>query len=138
MALSKLWNVPTLQNVIQGYYWRQNELKVGKGPNFKPTVCDFASFLEEDIRETWNFANLGNTLLSFVRIKKKDQIQYLCFVQFESRSLREMLISELFPNSEKQCNEVFNICSCKCKSSFDHTIDEESFPGTDQWRMIII
>ena len=30
--LTKLRSLPTLQNVMQGYYWRQNELKAGKGP----------------------------------------------------------------------------------------------------------
>ena len=71
IKLAKLWKLPTLQNFIQGYYWRQNELKVRKGPNFKPTVYDFAGLLEEDIRKTWNFANLGNTLLSSLRTKEK-------------------------------------------------------------------
>ena len=41
MELTKLRKLPTLQNVIQGYYWRQNEQEVGKGPNFKPKVYDF-------------------------------------------------------------------------------------------------
>ena len=71
MELSKIWKLPSLQNVIQGYYWRQNELEVGKDPKFKPTVYDVASFSKEDINETWNFANLGNTLLSSWRIKEK-------------------------------------------------------------------
>ena len=62
MELTKFQKLPTMQNVIQGYYWRQNELQVGKGPNFKPTAYDFVSFLEEDICKTWNFANLGNTI----------------------------------------------------------------------------
>ena len=69
MELTKLRKLPTLQNVIQEYFWRQNELEVGKGPNFNPTVHDLASFLEENIRETWNFANSGNTLISSVRIQ---------------------------------------------------------------------
>ena len=30
--LTKLRSLPTLQNVMQGYYWRENELKAGKGP----------------------------------------------------------------------------------------------------------
>ena len=68
---TKLQKLPSLQNVIQRYYWRQNELEVGKGPNFKPTVYDVASFLEEDIHKTWNFTNLGNTLLSSQKIKAK-------------------------------------------------------------------
>ena len=61
--LTKLRSLPTLQNVIQGYYWRQNELKAGKGPNYNPTISDVASLLESDIRQTWIFANLENTLL---------------------------------------------------------------------------
>ena len=36
--LTKLRCLPTLQNVIQGYYWRQNELTAGKGPNYNPTI----------------------------------------------------------------------------------------------------
>ena len=71
IKLAKLWKLPTLQNFIQGLYWGQNELEVRKGPNFKPTVYDFARFLEEDIRKTWNFANLGNILLSSLRTKEK-------------------------------------------------------------------
>ena len=71
IELTKMRKLPTMQNFIQGYYWRQNELKVDKGPNFKPTVYDFANFSEEDIRKTWNFANLGNTLLSSRRTKEK-------------------------------------------------------------------
>ena len=74
MELDKLQKLPTLQNVIQGYYWKLTELKVSKGPNFKPIVYDFASFLKEDICKTWNFANVGSTLLSSVKIKEK--IQY--------------------------------------------------------------
>ena len=42
--LTKLRSLPTLQNVIQGYYWRQNELKAGKGPNYNPTISEVASF----------------------------------------------------------------------------------------------
>ena len=49
MEQTKLQKLPSLQNVIQGYYWRQNELEVDKGPNFKPTVYEVASFMEEDI-----------------------------------------------------------------------------------------
>lgn len=64
--LTKLRSLPTLQNVLQGYYWRQNELKAGKGPNFKPTISDVASLLESDIRQTWIFANLGNTYLTII------------------------------------------------------------------------
>ena len=52
MELTELRKLPSLQNVIQGYYWRQIELKVGKGSYFKPTVYDVASFLEEGIHET--------------------------------------------------------------------------------------
>ena len=59
---------------------RQNELEVGKGPNFKPTVYDVASFLEEDINKTWNFANLQNTLLSSQGIKEK--IKYSIILTF--------------------------------------------------------
>ena len=51
--LTKLLSLPTLQNVIQGYYWRQNELKAGKGPNYNPTISEVASLLESDIRQTW-------------------------------------------------------------------------------------
>ena len=71
IELTKIRKLPTLQNFIQGYYWRQNELQVGKGPNFKPTVYDFANFLEEDMHKTWNFANLEHTLLSSPRTKEK-------------------------------------------------------------------
>ena len=38
--LTKLRSLPTLQNVMQGYYWRQNELKAGKGPNYNPTISE--------------------------------------------------------------------------------------------------
>ena len=69
--LTKLCSLPTLQNVIQGYYWRQNELKAGKGPNYNPTISEVASLLESDIRQTWIFANLENTLLSSRRICEK-------------------------------------------------------------------
>ena len=61
--LAKLRSLPTLQNVIQGYHWRQNELKAGKGPNYNPTISEVASLLESDIRQTWIFPNLENTLL---------------------------------------------------------------------------
>ena len=44
IELTKLQKLLSLQNVIQVYYWRQNEQEVGKGPNFKPTVYDVASF----------------------------------------------------------------------------------------------
>ena len=54
MERTKLRKLPSLQNVIQRYYRRQNELEVGKGLNFKPTVYDVAGFLEEDIHMTWN------------------------------------------------------------------------------------
>ena len=60
--LTKLRSLPTLQNVIQGYYKRQNELKAGNGPNYNPTISEVASLLESGVRETWIFANLENTL----------------------------------------------------------------------------
>ena len=56
---------------MQGYYWRQNELKAGKGPNYNPTISEVASLLESDIRHTWIFANLKNTLLSSRKICEK-------------------------------------------------------------------
>ena len=65
--LTKLCSLPTLQNVTQGYYWRQNELKAGKGPNYNPTISEVASY----IRHTWIFANLKNTLLSSRKICEK-------------------------------------------------------------------
>ena len=34
---------------MQGYYWRQNELKPGMGPNYNPTISEVASLLESDI-----------------------------------------------------------------------------------------
>ena len=52
MELTKLQKLPILRNVIQGYYWTQSGLEVGKDSNFKPTVHDVASFLEEDLHET--------------------------------------------------------------------------------------
>ena len=61
--LTKLRSLPTLQIVIQGYYWGQNELKAGKGPNYNPIISEVASLLESDICQTWIFANLENTLL---------------------------------------------------------------------------
>ena len=68
---TKLRSLPTLQNVIPGYYLRQNELKAGKGPNYNPTIYEVASLLESDIRQTWIFVNLENTLLSSRRISEK-------------------------------------------------------------------
>ena len=56
---------------MQGYYWRQNELKAGKGPDYNPTISEVASLLESDIRHTWIFANLENTLLSARKICEK-------------------------------------------------------------------
>ena len=47
--LTKLRSLPTLQNVIQGYYWSQNDLKAGKGPNYDPTISEVASLLESVI-----------------------------------------------------------------------------------------
>ena len=61
--LTKLRSRPTLQNVIQEYYWRQNELRAGKGPNYNPAISEVACLLESDIRQTWIFANWENTLL---------------------------------------------------------------------------
>ena len=69
--LTKLRSLPTLQNIMQEYYWRQNELKAGKGPNYNPTISEVASLLESDIRHTWIFANLKNTLLSSRKICEK-------------------------------------------------------------------
>ena len=43
--LTKLRSLPSLQNVIQGYYWSQNELKAGKGPNYNPTISEVAQGL---------------------------------------------------------------------------------------------
>ena len=64
-------------------------------------------FLEEDIHQTKNFANLGNALLSSQRIKKIKINPILMFLQFKSTAQRGMPISKLFGNFEKQCNEVF-------------------------------
>ena len=66
--LTKLRTLPTLRNVIQGYFWRQHELKAGKGPNFQPATSDIASLVEKVIRQTWIFANLGTGLLPSQRI----------------------------------------------------------------------
>ena len=92
---------------MRRYYWRQNDLQVGKSPNFKPTVNDVARLLEEDTHKTWNFANLGNTLLSSQRIKEKIKYSNNVLFQFESTAQRGMPISKLFGNFEKQYNEVF-------------------------------
>ena len=64
-------SLPTLQNVMQRYYWRQNELKAGKETNYNQIISEVASLLESDIRQTWIFANLENTLLSSRRICEK-------------------------------------------------------------------
>ena len=69
--LTKLCSLPTLQSVMQGYCWRQNELKAGKGPNYNSIISEVASLLESDIRHTWIFANLKNTLLSSRKICEK-------------------------------------------------------------------
>ena len=69
--ITKLRSLPTLQNVIQGHYWRQNELKAGEGPNYNPTISEVASLLKSDMCQTWIFANLENTLLSSRRICEK-------------------------------------------------------------------
>ena len=69
--LTKLRSLPMLQKVMQGYYWRQNEFKAGKGPNYYPTISEVASLLESDICHTWIFANLKNTLLSSRKICEK-------------------------------------------------------------------
>ena len=69
--LTKLRSLPTLQNLKQECYWGQNELKAGKRPNYNPTIPEVASLLESDIRQTWIFANLENTLLSSRRICEK-------------------------------------------------------------------
>ena len=69
--LTKLRSLSTLQNVMQGYYWRQNKLKAEKGPNYNSTISEVASLLESDIRHTWIFANLENTLLPSRKICEK-------------------------------------------------------------------
>ena len=69
--LTRLRTLPTLRNVMQGYFWRQHEFKAGKGPNFQPAISDVASLVEKDIRQTWIFANLGTSLLSSQRITQK-------------------------------------------------------------------
>ena len=65
-----------MREVIQGYHWRQHELKMGKGSNFQPSISDVAGLVEEDIRQTWIFANLGTNLLSSQRIKKENPRQH--------------------------------------------------------------
>jgi len=62
--LTKLRTLPTLRNVIQGYFWRQHELKAGKGSCFQPAISDMASLVVDGIHQTWIFANLGTSLLS--------------------------------------------------------------------------
>jgi len=139
--LTKLRSLPTLQNVIQGYYWRQNELKSGKGPNFKPTLSDVASLLENDIRQTWIFANLENTLLSSLRIHEKieNRIQLLSRLKTQSKTrLTSPSYLKKLADFEKQCNELFDICSYKCEFPFDTTVTEEDIPCTDYWRTKVI
>ena len=107
---NKLRQLPTLQNVMQGYYWRQNELQVGKSPNFKPTVFHVASLLEEAIREIWNFANLGNTMLFSGRITEKIKFSINILsslkVQHKERHQSPSYLQKL-ANFEKQCNQMF-------------------------------
>ena len=55
--------LPTLMHVIHDYHWQQNELTLGKGTNYKPPIRGIATLVEEDIRKTWNFGNLGNNVL---------------------------------------------------------------------------
>ena len=46
-------------------------MRAGKGRNYNPTISEVASLLESDIRHTWIFANLKNTLLSSRKICEK-------------------------------------------------------------------
>ena len=50
--LTKLRSLPTLQNVMQGHYWRQNELKAGEGP------VAFCKMLLVDRKQT-NFSSVS-------------------------------------------------------------------------------
>ena len=67
IELSKFWKLSSPQNVKQGYNWRQKELEVGKGPNFKPAMYDVASFVEEDIYTR----DMEFCLLSYRRLNEK-------------------------------------------------------------------
>ena len=139
--LAKLHSLPTLQNVIQGYYWRQNELKAGKGPNYNPTISEVASLLERDIRQTSIFANLENTLLSSRRIweKIKTSIQLLSNLKAQPKArMSSPSYLKKLADFEKQCHEVFDICACKCKFLFDATVEEQNIPCTDHWRTKVI
>ena len=139
--LTKLRTLPTLRNVIQGYFWRQHELKAGKGPNFQPATSDIASLVEKDIRQTWIFANLGTGLLSSQRItqKIKTGISRLSSLKAQPKN-RLQFPSYLIKiaSFEKKCDKIFDICSCKCKFPFDSTINEDEIPCTDQWRTKIV
>jgi len=139
--LTKLRTLPTLRNVIQGYFWRQHELKAGKGPNFQPAFSDIASLVENDIRETWVFANLGTNLLSSQRIiqKIKCSINHLSSLKAQPKSrLQSPSYLNKLESFEKECEKIFDICSCKCNFTFDSTIIEEEIPCTDQWRTKIV
>ena len=98
--LTKLRSLPMLQNVKQGYYWRQNELKVGKGPNYNPTISEKASLLESYIRQPWIFANLKNTLLSSRRICEKIKTSIQLLSNLKAQPEARMSIPQLF---EKTC-----------------------------------
>ena len=97
--------------------------------------------MERDIRHTWIFANLKNTLLSSRRICEKilTSIQLLSNLKAQSKA-RKSSPSNLkkLADFEKQCRQLFDICACKCKFLFDATVEEENIPCTDYWRTKVI
>ena len=69
--LSTLSDLPTLKDVYGAYYWRQNELKDGKGLNYKPTQTEVAKLVMQDILRTWTYASLERNVVTSQGILKK-------------------------------------------------------------------
>ena len=57
VELKKQATLPTTKEVILGYNWRFNELKIGKGLSYHPKGYDVEKLVLEDIKK------LGNTLV---------------------------------------------------------------------------
>jgi len=55
--LKVLRSLPTLAEVLRGYFWQQHQLQVGKGSAYRPSISKVGKLLEEDLKK-----NLGYLL----------------------------------------------------------------------------
>lgn len=133
--------LPTLKDVCRGFQWRQNELKTGKRPHYRPPIKHVARLVEEDIKKTWRFANFGENMLSSRRIIEMITTSHIRIYKLKIQS-KQRLMSPAFRRKlmllQVDSSKLFDIAVCKCKFDFNETVLEHNIPCINRWRTKVV